>query len=608
MMPPHDHATELTAAVGTPRAKPGRLDGALLVMVFTALVVLPPVGHHLVAKSDEARFVLLARDMLERGAWFTAEVEGQQYRNKPPLFPWTIALLSRVRGAVTEGTAQLPAAVAAIAAALFTFLLGDRLFGRRAGLWAALMLATSANFFIHSQLVLPDMLVLAFTTLASYAFWRAASEPGNRRALVGFHAALAFAVFAKGPVGLLPVLVAAAWLVAEHGPRGLARLWSPGGIAVFVVVTLAWLGPFLASGSQSFGESVVWEDWLAWYLAWPAPRRILAFLGDALVGFLPWTLLLFLALGPAIRARRDPAVRFALLSFALPLLVIVLSRARLVRYLLPIYPAAALLTGWWADTRGAERTTLGRLVGWTALSAAVAAAALFPLVSTIEGIGIPQDPALARKALPALAGGLLLGLVFLFGLRDGRPGLLVRGGVLVMAVLLGYGAWLVNGWTEQTEDFRVVVRTLRRHAPDGQILVFTEAKLLPMDFYFGRELPRTLTVDGLRAYLARTDRPTVLIDEQDLRVTPRELAQDLRVLDTLRIHEQSLYILGCSGRERAAGSPRCIGREPPRHCDGCVAPASVVPEPEFAAAGSVSASGPRLLRLTCVEPGGAARG
>jgi 4-amino-4-deoxy-L-arabinose transferase-like glycosyltransferase len=556
-MSPHDQATAPQAAP----ARGGRRDGALLVIVFTALLVLPPVGHHLVVKSDEARFVLLARDMVERGAWFSAVVEGQQYRNKPLLFPWTIAVLSRFRGAVTEGTAQLPAAVAAIAAALCTFLLGDRLFGRRAGLWAALMLATSAGFFIHSQQILPDMLVLAFATASGYAFWRAMSEPANARALAGFYTALAFAVFAKGPVGLLPLLVAVAWLVAEHGLRGLARLWSPVGIAVFAAVTLAWLGPFLASGTQSFGESVVWEDWLAWYLAWPAPRRIAAFLGDAFAGFLPWTLLLLLALGPAVR-RRDPAVRFAFLSFAVPLFVIILSKARLARYLLPIYPAAALLAAWWADTRGADRSALGRILGWTALAAVVLAAALFPVVPTLKDVEIPPDPDLVWKVIPALAGGVLLGLVFLFGLKDARPAFLVRGGVLLMALLLGYGAWLVNGWTEKTEDFRAVVRTLRRHAPDGQILVFTAAKLLPLDVYFGRELPRILTVEALRAYLAGTQRPTVLIDEQDLRVTPRELVQDLRVLDTLRIHEQSLYILGCPGPERAAESPRCAGAEP----------------------------------------------
>jgi 4-amino-4-deoxy-L-arabinose transferase-like glycosyltransferase len=556
----HDQSSDSTPpATHAPR---GRRGGALLVVVFTALLVLPPVGHHLIVKSDEARFVLLARDMVEHGAWWNASVEGQQYRNKPLLFPWIIALLSWFRGGVTEATAQLPPALAAIAAALATFFLGDRLFGRPAGLWAALMLATSVAFFVHSQQVLPDMLVVAFATASSVAFWRAMSGPGASRALVGFYTWLAFAVFAKGPVGLLPLLVAIIWLVTDQGLRGLGRLWSPVGIAAFAAVTLAWLGPFLASGSQSFGENVVWEDWLAWYLAWPAPRRILAFLGDAFAGFLPWTLLLLLAIGPAIRAWRHPAVRFALLSFAVPLLVVVLSRARLARYLLPVYPAAALLAAWWADSRGTERTRLARILGWIALAAPAAAAAAFPFVSTMKDLEIPADPLLPWKALPALAGGLVLGLVFLLGLWKGRPTLLVRGAVVVMALLLGYGAWLVNGWTERSENFKTVVATLRRHAPDGQVVVFTAAKLLPLDVYFGRELPRILTADALRTYLAGTPRPTVLIDRQELDLTPRELVRDLRVLETLSIHEQSLYLLGCPGPERAEGSPRCAGAEP----------------------------------------------
>ena len=559
---------EATAVTSDPRAptrpRGRRLDGALLVVVFTALLVLPPVGHHLIVKSDEARFALLARDMLSRGAWFSAEVEGQPYRNKPLLFPWTIAALSRLRGAVTEATAQLPAAAAAVAAALFTFLLGDRLFGRRAGVWAALILVTSASVFSHSQQILPDMLVVAFATACAYAFWHAMTEPPGTLALVGFHAALAFGVFAKGPVGLLPILVAAVWLWTQHGVRGLARLWSPVGLAVFGAVTLAWLGPFLYAGSRSFGESVLLQDWLATYVGLPLPRRVVSYLVDALVGFLPWTLLLPLALGHAVRARRDPALRFALLTFAIPLLVIVFSRSRLPRYLLPIYPGAALLAAWWADTRGADRSVLGRVLGWLSFAGVAAALALLPALPAVKASEIPLDPDLAWTALPVLACALLLGVAFLLGLRDGKPTLLVVGGAALMAGQLGYGVWLANRWTDRTEDFRALAATVRRHAPDGGLGVFTQAKLLPMDFYLGRELPRLMTVDELRAYLARAERPTVLIDAQNLKLTPRDLVRDLRVVETLRIHEQSLFILGCGAAERAAGSARCAGTEPLR--------------------------------------------
>ena len=145
----------------TERSSPGmrlsRLQAGLLVSAVAAVLVLPPLGQRVIATSDEARFALLARDMLERGVWFDLQVRGRQYRNKPPLYPWSIAALSRPGGHVTEATAQAPVAVAAIGAVLFTFLLGDRLFSRHAGLWAALILATSYGFFAHSQLALPDM-------------------------------------------------------------------------------------------------------------------------------------------------------------------------------------------------------------------------------------------------------------------------------------------------------------------------------------------------------------------------------------------------------------------------------------------------------------------
>lgn len=553
-------STDIAAAPrAVAHAQSGRLGRMLLVSAFTALLVLPPVGHHLIVKSDEARFALLARDILARGAWLDARVEGEQYRNKPLLFPWSIAALSRLRGGVTEGTAQLPSALAAVAATLCAFLLGERLFTARAGMWAAALLATSASFFSHSQQILPDMLVVVFATAATYAFWCAMTGPRPQAALAGFYAALALGVFAKGPVGLLPILVCASWLVSESGVRGLGRLWSPAGVAVFAAITLAWLLPFLAAGSQTFGEHVLRQDWLATYAGPPLPRRMAAFLGDALAGFLPWSILLPLALLWAVRSRRDPAVRYALLCFLVPLLVIVFSRSRLPRYLLPVYPGAALLAAWWADAYGHRRSVLGRILGWASFVGIAGAAVALPRLGTLKEAAIPSE-AMASIALPALACALLFGHVLLLGLTDARPALLVWGGVAVMAVALGSGVWLANAWTDRAEDFRVLAATVKRHAPDGELRVFTQAKLLPLDFYFGRELPRILTATELRDYLARVERPTVLIDRQDVKVTPAELLAELRLLERVRIHEQHLFILGCGPAERSAGSARCAGK------------------------------------------------
>ena len=253
------------------------MKGVLLVTLFSAALILPPVGARQIVSGDEARFAVLAQDMLKRGTWFDARVRDQRYRNKPLMYPWAIKVLSMPGGRVTQTTAHLPIAVAAIAVVGLTTTLGQQLFGSRAGLWGGLVLATSYSFFSHSQTLLPDMLVVAFGMGALCAFWSAMTQPPGTRALVAFYAFVALGVFAKGPMGILPLVIAVVWLLTEEGWRGLKRLGSRVGAIAFVLLSLAWLVPFIVAGGKSFARNVVWDDWLAWYLGAPHPERIVNF-------------------------------------------------------------------------------------------------------------------------------------------------------------------------------------------------------------------------------------------------------------------------------------------------------------------------------------------
>jgi 4-amino-4-deoxy-L-arabinose transferase-like glycosyltransferase len=519
------------------------LRDVLIVAAVAAVLIVPPLGRHVIAYSGEARMALLARDMLERRVLFHARVEGQLYRNKPPLYPWSIVLASLPGGRVTEATAQAPVGAAAIAAAVLTCLLGARLFGRRAGLWAGLILATAAGFFVHTQILLPDMLVTAFTTAAAYAFWRSVSAPPGRWALAGFYAALAFAVFSKGPVGLLPLLPAGVWLWTERGPRGLARLWSPGGLAIFAAVTLVWLAPFLSAGPQTFEKVVIREDWLRNYLGWPSPRRVALFLVDWLVGFLPWSVALPLGLVHGARAWRDPAVRWALLSFLAPLALIVLSANRLPVYLLPVYPGAALLVAWWADARGTERSPLARALGWLSLIGVVAALLAAPGIPEVRASEILLLPGVVWKMLPLAAAALALGGMLFWGLGRGRPALAVYGGVAVMGLLLSVGVRLNDEAMRRTQDFPAVAAALHRHAAGGDARVFAGPLLLPVDFYFGRQLERMQKAEEAHEYLARPERPVMLTGGSYWRDFQREAPSDLRVLEQIRVQGQDLLIV-----------------------------------------------------------------
>ena len=97
---------------------------ALLIALIATVLLVPRLGHRQIIGSHEAVFPIVARDIVERGAWMDAQLRGVPYRNKPPLYPWSIAALSWPRGRVTETTAGIPVVAAAIGIVVALCLLG----------------------------------------------------------------------------------------------------------------------------------------------------------------------------------------------------------------------------------------------------------------------------------------------------------------------------------------------------------------------------------------------------------------------------------------------------------------------------------------------------
>ena len=180
--------------------------------------------------------------------------------------------------------------------------------------------------------------------------------------LAAFYAALALGVFAKGPVGLLPLAVVLTWILTEDGWRGLGRLGSKLGAAVFVAVSAIWLVPFLVAGTGTFARNVVVQNWLGWYLGGPRPLGLLNYVAEFARGLIPWTVLLVLPLLWVRTEWRNGRFRFAFLAWLVPLVVTGLSQNQRTRYLLPTFPAAALLIAWWADRHG--RSGHARFRSW----------------------------------------------------------------------------------------------------------------------------------------------------------------------------------------------------------------------------------------------------
>jgi 4-amino-4-deoxy-L-arabinose transferase-like glycosyltransferase len=298
----------------------------------------------------EARYALVAREMLETGQWILPHLGGAVYADKPPLLFWSIALISSLGPGVTEWTARLPTAFAAVGVCLMTWRLGVKLFSPTAGLLAALVLGTSGGFFWSSRQALPDMVLTLWTTGAFWALWEWFTGQ-RRRAAVAAGLCMGFATLTKGPVGaVLPTLGGLLYLMVP-GQRPKLQGWDALlCLGAFLGVTLAWFVPAVVLGGLEYAQATLLHHSLERYVrAWEHTAPWYYYLGAFPAEFLPWTLFLPPALVAGGRPRQYQGREggwFALCWLVTILGFFSISTGKRDIYILPAFPAAALLVGW----------------------------------------------------------------------------------------------------------------------------------------------------------------------------------------------------------------------------------------------------------------------
>jgi 4-amino-4-deoxy-L-arabinose transferase-like glycosyltransferase len=431
-----------------------RLAAVALLLALGLALYLPGLGREVLRHPLEARYALAAREMLRGGPWLVAHLFGEIYPDKPPLYFWATAALGWLDGGrIAEATARLPAAAAAIAGVLLVARLGADLFGGRAGILAACVLATSNLFFWYARQGHPDQFLTVFVTAAGLGLWRTLARAGPREAWgwTGLaYAAMALGVLSKGLLGLVIPLLAAVVYAALTGPlRALpARLRLVPGLGIFLALVLAWYAPaVLRYGSGYFYETLVHQHMVRYARTWSHAAPWYYYFGEFPSGFFPWVLFLPGALVLAWRARRDgstPGIRptvFPLAWFAAGFVLFSLSSGKRGAYLLPLYPAAALLVGRLWDRAlevgsrlrwvGVPMALLSGAAALIALALAVVPRRLIPgrMVHTL----VPE-PSWQRAVavLLVLAGASLVWWLW----RRGRPAAAFAALVVVQATVL----------------------------------------------------------------------------------------------------------------------------------------------------------------------------
>jgi 4-amino-4-deoxy-L-arabinose transferase-like glycosyltransferase len=305
--------------------------------------------------SDEPRFALVARWMVEHGQWLFPHRGHELYPDKPPVFMWTQALAYFLTRSWRVAF-LLPSLLSALGALALTYDLARRLWNHRSGLLAALTLLVTIHFTYQMRNAQIDPLLLGWITLANYGLLRhLLLGPAWRWFWLGcFFAGVG--VVTKG-VGVLALLMLLPFAFARrrhwrhvadiHG----AGCWALGAVA-FLLPVLAWLLPMVwiahADGDPQHAEyvqNILFGQTVHRYATPPGHLHSPAyFLGIIAVDWLPLSLLLPWALPAWWRRlkRRDARFLLPLGWVALVLVFFSLSPGKRDVYILPALPITAL--------------------------------------------------------------------------------------------------------------------------------------------------------------------------------------------------------------------------------------------------------------------------
>jgi len=361
---------------------------------------LPALGEAGIIDTSEGYYAEGAREMVESGNYLIPHLNYRPWFEKPILIYWLLALSYNILG-VSELAARLPSALCAIALVPLTYWFCRRFIGRRAAVLAAVCLVSSPLYAVIGHLALTDMPLTFFvaisimglfsqlvskcaisfipsSSLLSQACMHSHRSSANvglpKPTIPGFGPALWIAYIClglgfllKGPIGLgFPVLVIGSYLVVTYRLSGsawlsaLARLHLLPGVVITALVALPWYAAvtiatngeflsafFLGQNLERIAGHTVHRNPVWYYLPYIAG------------GFTPWIAVLLLVPGiflhpllkrPETISQRQKLTLLAIIWAGLLFILLSLIPTKLSTYILPVFPALAILAGAAIDT------------------------------------------------------------------------------------------------------------------------------------------------------------------------------------------------------------------------------------------------------------------
>jgi 4-amino-4-deoxy-L-arabinose transferase-like glycosyltransferase len=530
------------------------MNATRAVLMAAALLFVWNIWGYDLWAPDEHFFGEGAREMVVEGRWIVPHVNGVINTHKPPLFFWLISLLSLPLGHVTSLTARLPSVLASLATLALVMRLGRRFAGARAGVLAGAVLASNYLFWDKARTAQIEALLcfLVLAAISAFEAFRSGDGDGRRAGLI-FWLACALAVLAKGPVGvLIPLGIALITLALDRNLRAWRRFAPLSGPLLFMITIAAWAVPAtLFSGGQYSVLGALQEHFAGRVLhGMHHPQPPWYYLKVLPVQLMPWSGLVPGALLLAWR-RRTPGDRLLLVFVLFVVLFFSISTEKRDLYLLPAYPAFALLVAM-LISHHTEGRGGGALVHrrWLSVPQALLAGIFLSLGFALPRIG--RDFEAVPSAITIIIGSLLVltAAAMLWSLvaqRTALYSLIPAIGAAMIYLAASSALFPALEPLKSARPFAVEIKeaTATYRAAGGEVLAFDIANLPNgISFYSdGVYLREVESVAELAALLSGDRHLYAVVQRQCIGELPEDLRRNIVELASARLSRKDAVLI-----------------------------------------------------------------
>jgi 4-amino-4-deoxy-L-arabinose transferase-like glycosyltransferase len=392
----------------------GFLTLCALLLFLPGFFNIPPIDR------DEPRFAQATKQMVESGDFVDIRFQDDVRYKKPVGIYWlqaaaveTASALGLPRAQVRIWLYRVPSLIGAIGAVLLTYWTALPFVTRRGAVLAGLMMASSVLLGVEARLAKTDAMLLLAVVAAMgalarvYLSWQRGEDPVHPPWTwpAVFWTALAGGILLKGPLILMFVGLAIGTLaILDRSATWLWRLRPVWGLTWLLILVLPWFVAIFWRAGEAFFADSVGGDMLSKLGAQeshgaPPGLYLLLFW----VTFWPGAPLAGMAAPAVWRARREPGAQFLLAWLVPSWIVFELVLTKLPHYVLPLYPAIAILTVGTLERRVLSRSWLMRGAAWWFVVPALAS-----VVAVVGAVTLTRQPVFL--AWPFLAAALIFGL------------------------------------------------------------------------------------------------------------------------------------------------------------------------------------------------------